>query len=80
MKKIILFLLLMLIPSIADAQVTPQFTRAQNGMPLVRFVNTGPKWLSCYYRDQVNYYTFTLGPRQMSFWYPIYGQYSWQCR
>ena len=80
MKKLMLFLLLMLFPVVVDAQVMPQYNQAVNGQPLIRFVNNGQFWVSCFYRDQYTYYTFTLGPRQASYWYPIYGSYQWQCR
>lgn len=80
MKRLILLLVLLLVPMSADARVSAQYANNNRGQQIIRFVNHSPRWYSCFYQDQVNYYTFTLGPGQASYWYPIYGQYRWQCR
>lgn len=79
MKKLILILLLML-PFTADAQVQPQVGRNNMGQPIIRFVNLYYRPVSCFYKDAYSYYTFTILPQSYSMWYPIYGNYSWNCR
>ena len=79
MKKLILILCLLFAVS-ADAQVNEQHNMNNYGQPIIRFYNSLPRPVSCFYRDQFTYYTFVIGPHQYSYWYRINGQYQWQCR
>jgi len=78
MKKLLLVLLLMF-ATVADAQVGPQMGQNAYGQPIVRITNTLPRPVSCFIRDQYNYYTFVVPPRSVSLWYPIYGPWQWSC-
>jgi len=79
MKKLFLILILMLISFSVDAQVQEQMSRNNVGQPIIRFFNNFNRPVSCYYRDQYNYFTFVIHPRSYSFWYPVYGYYKWNC-
>jgi hypothetical protein len=78
--RAILLTLLLLFSSTASAAVVEQVTRNNSGQPVIRILNQTPYYMNCYYRDQYNYYTFTLAPWTSSMWFMIYGQYQWQCR
>lgn len=77
MKKLLLVLLL--VCSSAFAQVVPQSATNNQGQPFLRLNNTTEYYLSCYIRDNYNYFTFRISPYTMSVWYPVYGQYVWEC-
>jgi len=80
LKNIILALLLAIVVFIpASAQVSSQQAVNSIGQPFIRIYNMTPRYVSCYYRDQFNYFTFVISPNSYSMWYPIYGQYEWRC-
>ena len=76
MKRLMLVLLLLC--SAAFAQVNEEIA-TNNGQMFIRIHNTTEYYYSCYYRDEVNYLTFSLPPYTTSGWQPIYGYYEWQC-
>jgi len=82
MRSLILTLLL-LISSAVSAQVMQEVATNNAGQPFIRLYNNTPSWVSCYYRDSYNYFTFVIAPQAVSLWYPIYGmkfgQYEWKC-
>lgn len=82
MKKLIFVCVLLLMSTIAFAQQTVFEETAYNnsGQLFVRLVNQSNQWVSCYYRDQYNYYTFSIAPQTITQWQPIYGAYVWECR
>lgn len=79
MKKLIAICLL-LVSSVVAAEIIPEQAVSQNGIPLFRLYNNTPYWTSCYYRDQYNYFTFSIAPYSYSMWYPSYGYFEWECR
>jgi hypothetical protein len=81
MKTLILstlLTLLLFIPT-ASAQVMPE-QRNNNGQTIFRVVNNTNYYTNCFYRDQANYFTFSVSPRSSSMWYPVFGQYQWGCK
>jgi len=78
MKKLI-FILMLLYSSVAFAQIQEQHSVNNAGQTFIRLYNALPRPVSCYYRDNVNYFTFVIPPRSVSMWYPTYGPYQWQC-
>jgi hypothetical protein len=82
MKKILfglIALFVVLFSSATEADVYAQTTNTPTGQFVFRVVNETPYYISCYYRDNYNYYTFSLAPYNASLWYPIYGSYVWRC-
>ena len=77
MKKLLLVLLL--ICSSAFAQINQEISINNVGQSFIRIHNTTEYYVSCYYRDEVNYTTFSLAPYSMSGWQPVYGSYEWEC-
>lgn len=77
MRAILLALLLLISPA-AMGQV-PQTNMNSNGQMIFRIANPTHYYMSCFYRDQYNYFTFSVAPRSYSMWYPVYGQYQWGC-
>lgn len=78
MKKLFLIFVL-LISSVAYSQVVEQQTRNKAGQLYIRFVNQTNIYAACYYKDNVNYFTFTLAPGGVTPWHRIYGSYVWEC-
>ncbi len=75
-----LLTILLLITSVASAQVMTQEAQNNAGQTFIRFYNNSPSYYSCYYRDSYNnYYTFVLAPQLVSMWYPTYGYFEWEC-
>jgi len=79
MKKLIAVCLL-LMSSFAMADIIPEQTVSQSGVPLFRLFNDTDYHVACYYRDNLNYFTFTIAPYSYSMWYPSYGYFEWECR
>lgn len=80
-RAILLSLILALTP-IAVAQqptVQEQVVQANNGVYYIRLHNYLPRWVSCYYTDEFNYFTFVIPPQTTTQWQPIYGAYEWVC-
>jgi len=75
-----LFLALLLVCSVAVAQIVPQQASNDQGQSFLRIHNNTPYYISCYYRDSYNYITFTISPNTTSLWYPVYGYYIWECQ
>ena len=71
---------LLLVCSTAVAQVVQQQAVNDQGQSFFRLHNNTSNYISCYYRDTYNYITFTVAPRAISLWYPVYGYYEWECR
>ena len=80
MRALILVLLLMIAPIASAQQVTQQVAQNNMGQPFLRLYNPFPMYVSCFYRDQYNYYTFTVAPNSVSSWYPVYGYFQWACQ
>ena len=78
MKKLLLVCLL-LISSVANAQVVEQSAMNNNGQPFLRLVNQSSAWVACFYSDSYNYLTFSIAPNTVTNWIPVYGAYIWQC-
>lgn len=75
-----LFALILLLFSItANAQVLPESKVTNTGLVVVRFFNSTPLPVWCYFRDQHNYFTFVIQSNMYSMWYPAYGMYEWRC-
>lgn len=74
-----LLLALLLVCSVAFAQIVPQQADNDMGQSFFRLHNTSSYYISCYYRDTYNYITFTVAPQSTSLWYPVYGFYIWEC-
>ena len=72
--------LLLLVSSVASAQVTEQKAYNNIGQQFIRLINDSNRYASCYYRDAYNYLTFTIAPNTLTAWQPIYGIYVWECR
>ncbi len=79
MRKLLLVCLL-LISSVANAQVVEQVANNNMGQPFIRLINQSNNWVACYYSDQYNYFTFSIAPNTVTAWQPIYGAYVWECR
>jgi len=77
MRKLLLVLLL--VCSSAFAQLIPQEATNNQGQPFLRLNNNTGYYLSCYIKDNYNYFTFTISPYTSSLWYPVYGVYVWEC-
>ena len=75
-----LLLTLVLVCSAASAQIIPEQANNNQGQSFFRLYNNTPYYISCYYKDNYNYITFTIAPRNTSFWYPVYGFYIWECQ
>lgn len=80
MKKIILAIALVLMTSFAGAQVVTDVQRNSQGQPFIRFINHNSYPVSCWYQDQFNYITFAINSYSSSMYYPIYGNFRWQCQ
>ena len=81
--KIILLTILLTISGSSVGQVvavTPEEAVSPNGQLIVRFTNHSQYFVSCWYRDQYNYYTFSIPPGRITNWHPVFGLYQWQCR
>ena len=74
-----LLLALLLVCSVAVAQIVPQQADNDQGNSFFRLHNNTPYYISCYYRDSYNFITFSIAPRSTSLWYPVYGFYIWEC-
>ena len=73
--------LLLLVSTVAYAQVNEQLTSNDVGQPFIRLINNSTSYYaSCYYRDAYNYITFNIAPNTYTAWQPIYGAYVWECR
>lgn len=80
MKNILLAIILILAPLTASAQVVEEVAQNNTGQAFIRLHNYLPRWVSCYYSDDYNYFTFTIAPQTTTMWQPIYGAYVWECR
>ena len=78
--KAVFLILLLLVSSVASAQVTEQKANNNVGQQFIRLINDSNRYASCYYRDGWNYLTFTIAPNTLTAWQPIYGAYVWECR
>jgi len=78
--KAFFLVLLLLVSSVASAQVTEQKANNNVGQQFIRLINNSNRYASCYYRDGWNYLTFTIAPNTITAWQPIYGAYVWECR
>lgn len=78
MKTLFAVFLLMLSVT-AQAQVFAESSVSNTGIVIVRFHNTLPAPVWCYFRDRHNYFTFVIAAGMPSMWYPAYGIYQWQC-
>lgn len=78
MKK--LFLVLLLLSSIAFAQVNEETSTNDYGQLFIRIHNTTDRYMSCYYKDNINYITFVINPYSITDWQPVYGYYEWRCQ
>ncbi len=74
-----LLVLLLLVSSVASAQIMEQHAQNDMGQPFIRLYNNTPYYASCFYKDAYNYLTFVIAPGTVSLWYPVYGYYVWQC-
>lgn len=82
MKKIFLAIALLALSVTAMAQQTVYEETAYNNQNqlFIRLANYSNNWVACWYRDQFNYYTFSIAPQTVTNWSPVYGQYYWECR
>ena len=80
--KALLLTLLLFVSGIASSQQPPVYEQiaSNNQGTFIRIHNTLSRYVSCYYRDNYNYYTFTIAPHSTTVWQPIYGVYVWQCQ
>lgn len=60
--KGLLLVLFVILSSGVWAQVMPQTTVGNGGQTLFRVANNTNLYLSCFYRDQYNYVTFSVPP------------------
>ena len=79
MRSLLLALVLVCSTALAQIQIIPQQADNDQGQSFFRLHNNTSYYISCYYRDSYNYITFTIAPRSISLWYPIYGFYIWEC-
>ena len=81
MKALILTILLF-VSAIASSQQPPVYEQiaSNNQGTFIRIHNTLPRYVSCYYRDSYNYFTFVIAPQTVTDWQPICGVYVWQCQ
>tara|TARA_B100000929_G_scaffold247489_1_gene206230 strand:- start:8845 stop:9114 length:270 start_codon:yes stop_codon:yes gene_type:complete len=49
------------------------------GVVFTRVVNTTPRVITCWIRDEYTYTAFIVPANKTSLWYPIYGKYNWFC-
>jgi len=75
-----LLLALLLVCSVAVAQIVPEQANNNQGQAFFRLHNNSSYFVSCYYKDMYNYITFTIAPNSASLWYPVYGVYVWECQ
>jgi hypothetical protein len=82
MNKIIktLIISLLLVTTSIIAQVAEQRTVSNSGQHLIRFYNNTNYYVSCYYKSNYGFYTFSLAPRKVSIWFPFYAPYRWECK
>lgn len=78
MRALLLAALLFFAP-LAHAQVVEELASNNNGEPFIRLHNNFSVYVSCYYSDDFNYYTFAIPPHSSTPWNPIYGFYVWEC-
>ena len=79
--KALLLTLLLFVSAIASSQQMPVYEQVANNNQgaFIRIFNTLPRYVSCYYRDDYNYFTFVIAPHTVTVWQPIYGTYVWEC-
>jgi hypothetical protein len=66
----------------ASANTPPVYQEnaiANNGVSVIRLVNTTPYAVSCWLRDEYTFTSFVVPGQRVSLWYPIYGYYEWYC-
>jgi hypothetical protein len=81
MRAVILAMAFMALSAFAgNPGVFPEQTMTPNGITVVRIANALDITLACYIQDQHNYTPFHVYPRSYSLWYPVHGQYRWQCQ
>lgn len=80
MKKFLLIILLLLSSVVFANNVLERHARNNFGQPIIQFYNDTPHYVSCYYRTQHGFYSFSLAPRQTSRWFRIINTYEWRCR
>ena len=81
MRALLLTIFLALAPvTVAQQQgVQEEVAQATTGQYFIRLHNTVGRWVSCYYSDDYNFFTFTIAPYTTTVWSPIYGSYVWEC-
>ena len=80
MKKLLLALSFVAMSAFAsNAGVYVEESVTDRGVPIVRIANALDVMLSCYIQDRHNYIPFYVYPRSYSLWYPVSGQYVWEC-
>ena len=80
MKSFILALLLVCSTVFAQVLVQPEQANNNRGQSFFRLHNNSSFYVSCYYRDNYNFMTFSIAPGSVSMWYPVYGVYVWECQ
>lgn len=81
MIKTLLFALLLVFSVSAQSQpYGPQTALSPSGFPVVRFYNQTPYIYACWYRDQMNFFVFTLYPNGVTNWQIMYGNFQWSCQ
>jgi len=80
--KALLLTLLLFVSAVASSQQMPVYEQlASNDQgTFIRIHNTLLRYVSCYYRDDYNYFTFIIAPQTVTDWQPIYGAYVWECK
>ena len=78
--KTILLVMLLLFSTPVLSQAVEQTMMGNTGRALFRVANNTPFFINCFYRDDANYFTFSLAPHTYSMWYPIFGRYQWRCQ
>ena len=79
MRALLLAALLLFAP-LAHANVVEEVATNNYGQPFIRLHNNLSVYVSCYYSDAYNYFTFVIPPYTTTTWNPIYGAYVWECR
>lgn len=82
MKKLLITIAVLLMSVVAMAQQTVFEETAYNNQNqlFIRLANYSQNWVTCYYKDAYNYYTFSIAPQSVTNWAPVYGAYEWECR
>lgn len=77
--KLFIFVNVLSFSSMTAAQVVEERATTNQGIPIIRFINTSRLPAFCYYSDDSFYFTFALPPYSRSQWTPVSGAFQWEC-